>query len=96
MKYNPQEIGKRIKEVRNTMGLSQENFAEKLNITRAHLGKIELGTKNPSIDLLIDIAELADVYLDYLILGRSNIDSRCIKSGMREVIEMLTDLERLV
>jgi len=70
MKYNPVEVGNRIREARNTMGMSQEVFAEALGIGRVHLAKIEVGMRNPSIDLLIDISELTSLTLDYLVLGR--------------------------
>ena len=70
MKYNPVEVGNRIREARNTMGMSQEVFAEALGIGRVHLAKIEVGMRNPSIDLLIDISELTSLTLDYLVFGR--------------------------
>ena len=70
MKYNPIEVGNRIREARNTLGLSQEAFAEALGIGRVHLAKIEVGMRNPSIDLLIDISDLTGLTLDYLVLGR--------------------------
>ena len=70
MKYNLVEVGNRIREARNTMGMSQEVFAEALGIGRVHLAKIEVGMRNPSIDLLIDISELTSLTLDYLVLGR--------------------------
>lgn len=70
MKYNPVEVGNRIREARNTMGMSQEVFVEALGIGRVHMAKIEVGMRNPSIDLLIDISELTSLTLDYLVLGR--------------------------
>ena len=70
MKYNSIEVGNRIREARNTLGLSQEAFAEALGIGRVHLAKIEVGMRNPSIDLLIDISDLTGLTLDYLVLGR--------------------------
>ena len=70
MKYNQVEVGNRIRNVRNALGMSQEVFAEALGIGRVHLAKIEVGMRNPSIDLLIDISELTSLTLDYLVLGR--------------------------
>lgn len=54
MKYNPVEVGNRIRNARNALGMSQESFAEALGIGCVHLAKIEVGMRNPSIDLLID------------------------------------------
>lgn len=70
MSYNPIETGKRIKEVRNTLGLSQEAFAEQLDIGRVHLAKIEVGMRAPSIDVLIQISLKTGYSLDFLILGK--------------------------
>ena len=70
MKYNPVEVGNRIGEARKALGMSQESFAEALKIGRVHLAKIEVGMRNPSIDLLIDISDLTGLTLDFLVLGR--------------------------
>ena len=47
-----------------------EMLAEKLNISRIHLAHIEIGSKAPSIDLMIVLAQFFGVTLDYLVLGR--------------------------
>ena len=70
MSYNPIETGRRIKEGRNTLGLSQEAFAEQLDIGRVHLAKIEVGIRTPSIEILTQISLLTGFSLDYLILGK--------------------------
>ena len=67
MYFDPVETGKRIKAIRMT----QMGFAEKLNISRSYMNKIEKGTKTASIDLLIEIVVYGGVTLDYLILGQS-------------------------
>ena len=70
MFYNAKEIGKRIKELRKQRELTQLKLAEQLNITDNFLAKIEGGSKNPSIDLFIQMSEFFGVSLDYLILGK--------------------------
>ena len=69
MKYDLIETGKRIKAVRKQHELTQEQFAEKFNVSVEHVGRIETGKRGISIDLLVDIACAFDVSLDYLILG---------------------------
>lgn len=39
------------------MKISQNVFAEQLDISREHLAKIETGKRTPSLDLLIKIAK---------------------------------------
>ena len=56
MYFDPIEAGKRIKAIREAKGMTQMGFAEKLNISRSYMNKIEKGTKTASIDLLIEIS----------------------------------------
>ena len=55
MYYDQKESGKRIAALRKEKGLTQEQLAEKLNISTSTLGKIERGIQGFSIDLLIEI-----------------------------------------
>ena len=71
MYFDPIEAGKRIKAIREAKGMTQMGFAEKLNISRSYMSKIEKGTKTVSLDLLIEIAVYGGVTLDYLALGQS-------------------------
>ena len=71
MYFDPAETGKRIKAIREAKGMTQMGFAEKLNISRSYMSKIEKGTKTVSLDLLIEIAVYGGVTLDYLALGQS-------------------------
>lgn len=71
MYFDPVEAGKRIKAIREAKGMTQMGFAEKLNISRSYMSKIEKGTKTVSLDLLIEIAVYGGVTLEYLALGQS-------------------------
>ncbi len=50
-------LGRKIFARRKELGLSQNALAEKLDISREHLAKIETAKRTVSLDLLIDIAE---------------------------------------
>ena len=43
-------LGKRIKAMRKGLGMTQDEFAEQLNCTSSHIGKIESGKGGISID----------------------------------------------
>ncbi len=60
MKGN-EKLGKRIQKLRKEIGLTQEEFAEKLNISRTHIGHIEQGRKSPSLKLMEKIARVLKV-----------------------------------
>ena len=70
MKYDLLETGKRIRDIRKSNGLTQEQFADKVNVTLSHISKLEIGNKGASIELLVDIASKFNVSLDYPIVGK--------------------------
>lgn len=52
------KLGKKIQKLRKQMGYSsQEVFAEALGLSRTHVGHIEQGRKNPSMEVLVKIAK---------------------------------------
>lgn len=71
MYFDQEAFGKRLKELRNIKGMTQEELAEKVNITREHLGRLERGKYGCSIDLLIELSYTLNASTDYLLLGRN-------------------------
>lgn len=69
MHFQQAEFGYRVKLLRKERGMTQEQLAARLNISADHLGKIELGKRGISLDLLLDISEVLDISLDYLLKG---------------------------
>ena len=69
MYFDPYSAGKRIQQTRKAQGLTQEQFAVKLNISDRHLGRIERGECAASIDLLVEVAVSLKTTLDFLICG---------------------------
>jgi len=49
------ELGARIRLARVTAGLTQEEFAKEIGISRNYLGTLESGKSNPSFDILVKI-----------------------------------------
>ena len=60
-------LGEKIKEARKTAGLSQEQFAEKMNVSRSAVAKWETDKGLPDIGNLKVMANLLHVSVDYLI-----------------------------
>jgi len=55
-------LGKRIQKLRKEAGFkSQEEFAEVLKLSRTHVGHIEQGRKNPSMEVLVKIASVLKI-----------------------------------
>lgn len=57
----PKVIGKKIKKIRKNVGLTQEELAEKVRISRAYMGYIEQGRNAPSLEVLEKIAKALKV-----------------------------------
>lgn len=66
-----EEIGKKIKILRKTRGLTQQQLADKLNVKRATISNYEIGRRSPHIKELEDISEALGVNLEYFGFGGS-------------------------
>ena len=89
MYFNQVEFGKRIRDERAKLGMTQEELADDLNISHGHLNKIEKGKEGCSIDLLLELSDFFGVSTDFLLVGK-RIDSMEIKARLQGVISNLT------
>ena len=60
------EFGKRIKELRLSLGLSQEKFALSINMDRTYYASVENGNRNISLINIHKIAQGFNVSLEEL------------------------------
>jgi transcriptional regulator with XRE-family HTH domain len=60
-------IGKRVKQLRQLRGMSQEKLAELVGNQYKHIGQVERGEVNVGIDILVSIAAHLSVSLSDLI-----------------------------
>ena len=56
-------LGMRIKELRKTRGLSQDQLSEKIGIDSKHLSRLEVGRSFPSLDTLERLTNVLQVEL---------------------------------
>ena len=61
------QMGNKIALRRKDLGLTQNEFAEKLSVTRQTISRWEAGTVLPDIDKISDIASILQVSCDYLL-----------------------------
>lgn len=83
-------LGERIRKARKQKKLTQEQLAEACDLSTAHIGHIERGTRALSIESLITISEVLDVSTDYLLLDISNSADRKL-SGILNAIDNVTN-----
>lgn len=66
-------LGNRIREERLRCRLTQERLAERVGCNESYIGQIERGTKNPSLETVVGIANALNVSVDYLLAENVNI-----------------------
>ena len=54
-------VGQKIRALRKDAGLSQENLAQRCGIFRTYLSRIESGSANPSLVVLVTLANALEV-----------------------------------
>lgn len=64
-----EQLGKRIKRLREERGISQRKFALMIGMDRSYLISVEAGRRNIAIDNLAKIARGLDVSLSELMEG---------------------------
>ena len=87
-KYHEYEpIGKRIKKIRQEQHMTQEQLAEKLNVSNQHISDIERGLNGMSIPALMEICKALDSDADYILFGTS---TRAKSNPINRVVSRMT------
>lgn len=63
------EIGHRLRQKRNELGLTREKFAELADIGAGYYGQLEVGSSQMSIDTLIKISGAMHLPMEYILFG---------------------------
>lgn len=81
-------LSKKIKELRIAHGLNQVELGRKLSVTKQTISNWENNNIQPSVDMLIKIADCFSVSTDYL-LERDNKATLCVEGLTTEQISHL-------
>lgn len=68
-----EKIAAKIKALRKTRGLTQQQLADKLGVQRATISNYEIGRRSPHIKELEKIAQVLGVNLEYFGFGGSDM-----------------------
>ncbi len=64
------DVGVRVKTLRKNHHLTQEQFAEKIDVSQHYVYEIERGLKTMSIYTLANVADALDAPIDYIVNGK--------------------------
>ncbi|MBP7279883.1 MAG: helix-turn-helix transcriptional regulator [Sedimentibacter sp.] len=95
-----QQIGQRIRNEREKLGLTVEKLSEIIDLTPNYLGKVERGEKKPSLQTLVKISSCLRASLDRLVYGEVQVGfidttelqeliSKCSKHEVTFVTDMI-------
>lgn len=83
------DIGSKITELRKQHNLSQTELAKQLGASRTIVGNYERNENTPSIDMILKLAKVFNVSVDYLV-GEGQL-----ANYDKEVLKRIEDIEKL-
>jgi len=86
-------LGARIAALRRQAGFSQAELAQRLGISASAVGMYEQGRREPAADLLVALADIFGVSVDYLLTGRPGTEQELQKAD-QTVLSSMAELER--
>ncbi len=89
-------FSKRLKELRKNAGLTQQELGSKVGVTKVSICCYENGTRIPTLDTLIDIANALGVELSYLLgvdyFVVAEDDKHCSMNIAKDEVELIREL----
>ena len=94
------DFGERVRRKRQQKGWTQEMLAKELGISTSFVGHIERGSRKASLETLVQIANVLDVSMDYLLaasLESGNAEPEKVTLAprerlvLREILNTLSD-----
>ena len=87
------KIGKRIAEKRQKINMSQEELAEKVDSSANYISNLERNKRHPSLCMLIKIANVLDISIDYLLLDDEEIKRNENNVVLNETLKAINKLD---
>lgn len=95
IQVNKLTMGDRIREARKKLRLTQEQLAEKLDVSVTYVSEIERGLKMPSMQLFIGLIESLDVSADHLLQDTVSARRSYGDSQIERKLKTLTPKQRV-
>lgn len=92
MELDMYSIGNRIKERRKELNLTQLDIKAKAGISSGNISDIERGNRLPAASTLVQLAQVLECSVDYILTGTSPIKEKIELSAVGESAQELLDL----
>ncbi|WP_435921785.1 helix-turn-helix domain-containing protein [Paenibacillus sp. DYY-L-2] len=87
-------LGRRLRQERHKMNLTQEKLAEKIEVSDAYIGQIERGERSLSLETLVKLANQLGVTVDYLLHDSIEISDDQFMNRLRQIMTGRTAKEK--
>lgn len=91
MEFDRRKIGERISKQRRKLGLTQQNIYDEIDISQNHYSRIENGHVGISIDKLIQLSDILNISIDYILTGKTQNNK---KSDFEEKYNELSNKQK--
>lgn len=90
-------IGGRIKQARKSCSMTQENLAERLDVSIGYVSQLERGITKISLDLLASISNILNRDLSYFVCGANYLSGSYLEDELvREFSRLTAEHKKLV
>ncbi len=88
-------VGSRIRAVRKTLGLTQEDLAEKASLANETISRVERGVQGATLDNYLAIAKALGINLrDLFDAADENLEKAVSKKRIRDLVSILQDRKK--
>ena len=89
------DIGSKIRELRILNGLTQEELADRVDVSETYIRKLEAGDRFPSLDMVIKLSQALNTTPDHLLLS-SSVLGQNKSSGVLDLLSDCTPTEFII
>ena len=90
-------IGERLKRARLAKNMTQENLAEKIDVSVAFLSRVERGHSHLNLNRLTQVCELLDVSEGYILSGSSENSESYLEEDFKKLLSKCSpEKQRLI
>lgn len=80
-------LGQRIRLFRKEKGMTQDDLAEKAQVSRDHISHLETGTNIPSLALVVRLANILEVSADDFLSDSLDVFTEGVRTDLLAVLE---------